>query len=362
MNKNKVIIIVVFSLSLCLSCAHVDERDFFRFPMTEVGIDVPRRSLLIGDDTLSGVMASDCIVRDSIIIATSRTGSLFSISDLNGNLNGEYCRRGRAWNEPLSALPLAETYMRDDDLYADVYSPMDTKLFVWNISKSISEGRDIYEDIVKFESEDKSVLQPWMSLYRLDGDHIIVYNSMQSGYDDGLVGIPDYQDYDLASRTLQKGYGLFNVIEKQSENQFLSSSMFLTNVDCIKPDRSLLVFGMYFMPVFCILDIESGEAHAFRLKRHSGFDLDKPHRHFVDIQADDDCIYALYSGEVLFNEEGTDVPDQLYVMDWEWRLLCRYGMDRRFSGLSLDGEKLYLLHYDGLVAAMDTDTLKSGLL
>ena len=117
MNKNKVIIIVVFSLSLCLSCAHVDERDFFRFPMTEVGIDVPRRSLLIGDDTLSGVMASDCIVRDSIIIATSRTGSLFSISDLNGNLNGEYCRRGRAWNEPLSALPLAETYMRDDDLY-----------------------------------------------------------------------------------------------------------------------------------------------------------------------------------------------------------------------------------------------------
>lgn len=141
----------------------------------------------------------------------------------------------------------------------------------------------------------------------------------------------------------------------------LSPSTFLTNVDCIKPDRSRLVFGMYFMPVFCILDIKSGEARAYRLKGHDGIDLQKPHRHFVDIQANDDCIYALYSGEEMFKEDGTDVPDQLYVMDWDGHLLCRYSMDRRFSGLSLDGKKLYLTHYNGAAAVVNTDTLKAGL-
>ena len=63
----------------------------------------------------------------------------------------------------------------------------------------------------------------------------------------------------------------------------------------------------------------------------------------------------------MFKEDGTDVPDQLYVMDWNGHLLCRYSMDRRFSGLSLDGEKLYLTHYIGAAAVVNTDTLKAGL-
>ena len=356
----KDIAFALFTLIICISCSRVAERDFFRFPMTNIEADCPLESLLIGEDTLSGVMTADCIVRDSIIIATSRTDHLFSISGIGGELIGEYCRRGRAGNELLSALPLTETYINGTDIYADIYSPMDTKLFVWNISKSLSENRDVYESIIRFESKEKATLQPWMSLYRTDANHIIVYNSMQSGYSDGLVGVPDYQVYDLESGTLQRQYGLFNAVKKETENQLLSPSTFLTNVDCIKPDRTRLVFGMYFMPVFCILDIKSGEARAYRLKGHDGIDLQKPHRHFVDIQANDDCIYALYSGEEMFKEDGTDVPDQLYVMDWNGHLLCRYSMDRRFSGLSLDGEKLYLTHYNGAAAVVNTDTLKAG--
>ena len=339
----------------------MDERSFFKFPVSDIGTDVPHRNLDVGNDTLAGIMASDCIVRDTVIIALSRTEYLFSISGLDGELSGGYCRRGRAWNEPLSGLPLSETYFMDGDLCADVYSFMDMKLFVWNITRSISEGRDIYEDIIQFKDEDEARLKPWMSLYRLDEDRIIVYNSMQSGYGDGLVGVPDYQIYDLDTGTLQREYDLFNVVEKDPEDPVLSPSVFLTNVDCIKPDRSRIAFGMYFMPVFCILDIESGEAEGYRLKGHGGLDLQEAHRHFVDIQADDEYIYALYSGEVMFNDEGTDVPDMLYVMDWDGNLLCRYDMSRRFSGLSLDGHKLYLTHYEGAVAVVDTDMIKRDL-
>lgn len=344
------------------SCSHVKEQDFFRFDLMETGDRYQFRQLSLDDTQLPDVASSDCIVKDSLIINNEhRSEYLFHISDLDGKLLGSFCRRGRAWNEPLSGLSLFETYVENGNVCADVFSFMDAKLFVWNISESISEGRDVYEDIIQFESNDEAVLHPWMSLYRLDEDHIIVYNSMQSGYTDDLVGTPAYQIYALRERGLAVQFDLFNVVDIEPENPMLPKNALLTNVDCLKPDKTKLVFAMSLMPVYCILDLDTGKAEGYRIKGLPGLRMDEYRWQFADIQADDDYIYALYSGEIMFNKEGADIPDVLYVMDWDGHVKAKYKMDKRFTSLSLDNGKLYFIHHDGAIAIVDTDLIKRDL-
>ena len=81
----RILFCLVLSLFLCISCTSVDERSFFNFPVSDIGTDVPHRNLDVGNDTLAGIMASDCIVRDTVIIALSRTGYLYCI-DMDGNI------------------------------------------------------------------------------------------------------------------------------------------------------------------------------------------------------------------------------------------------------------------------------------
>lgn len=359
----KFLSLIIVGILMIVSCNHVDERDFFRFRISDAGGKCLVQELSLHGRMLPDIGAPDCVIKDSLVINSgNRSENLFHISDMEGGLIGSFCRRGRAWNEPLSGLPLSEVYVDDGDLYADVYSFMDAKLFVWNISRSMEEDRDVYEDIVQFKSEDDTRLKPWMSLYRLDESHIIVYNSMESGYSDTYVEIPSYQIYDLSEKQLSRQYDLFNVVDLKPEDPMLAANAFLSNVDCIKPDRSKIAFAMSLMPVYCILDLSTGKAAGYRIKGLPGMRTDEYRWHFADIQADDDYIYALYSGEIMFNEEGTDIPEVLYVMDWEGNLKAKYKMDKRFTSLSLDRDKLYFIHHDGAVAVIDTDTLKSGLL
>lgn len=354
--------LITLGVFMTVSCSQVDERDFFRFRMSETGTGCLVRQLSLKGSMLPDIASPDCMIKDSLVINSGNSSEyLFHISGIDGDLVGSFCRRGRAGNEPLSGLPLSETYFMDGDLCADVYSFMDMKLFVWNITRSISEGRDIYEDIIQFKDEDEARLKPWMSLYRLDENRIIVYNSMQSGYSDTYVDTPSYQIYDLSEGRLSRQYDLFNIVDLDPKNPMLTANAFLSSEDCIKPDRSKIAFAMSLMPVYCILDLSTGKAAGYRIKGLPGMRTDEYRWHFADIQADDDYIYALYSGEVMFNDEGTDVPDVLYVMDWDGNLLCRYDMSRRFSGLSLDGHKLYLTHYEGAVAVVDTDMIKRDL-
>lgn len=345
-------------LLLLPSCAdNVREQDFFRFRLCDVHPACPVVELETNVSETRAFSGPDCIVRDSIMIALTRTEHLFAVSDLStGNPVGLFCRKGRSWNEPLSALPLSETYVKSGDLVADVFSFMDSKLFVWNISQSMKTKTDVYENVIRL-GDGRNAPVPWMSFYRLDDHSVIAYNSMQAAMSQYAENAPVYEIYDTSSGEKARELKLFNAVNAETDSPMFTSKIFLSNVDCIKPDRSKLCFCMSYMPVYCILDIESGEAVGYRIKGLDAFAPREQRWHFADVQTDGKYIYALYSGEILFNEQGTDIPNILYVMDWDGNLKLKCRLGQRFTGLDVDNGCLYMGNPSGLTATVETERI-----
>lgn len=359
MNKS---IFITFCVCLLFSCSGSQrnpEQEFFKFEIKTVDEKFPRVDFPVeisGNDAIGG---PDCVIRDSLSISLSRGDCLFNISDIRtGESLGSFCRRGRALNEPLSSLPLCETYEKSGDLYADIFS-MGPKLLTWNISESIKQRKDVYDDAVQFGNTAGQV-NSWLSFYRLEDNRIIAYNSMQTTAAD-VIDAPKYDIYDLSNRELVRELNLFNAVNHDTGSELFTSKMFLSNTDCASPGKEKLFVGMSYMPVYFLLDIATGDAVGFKIKGLSPFSPKEQRWHFADVRADDKYIYALYSGEILFNPEGTDAPNVLYVIDWNGKIKLKCTLSHRFTSLDLDNGTLYLIHHEGYMGKIDTEEICSGI-
>lgn len=350
------LVLLIIALSVC-SCG-TEEQKFFRFGIKAIDGTCPVSDIETADlGENQNAVGPDCLVRDSVVISQTRSEYLFDVSEFgSGDLLGSYCRRGRAWNEPLSALPLYETYVKSRDLCADIFSFMDSKLFVWNITQSLAQHRDVYDEIVRIKDADATGT-PWMSFYRIDSTKIIAYNSMQLAASPDAEYAPRYEIYDVANGEKLKELDLFNAVDLETGSDMFTSKMFLSNVDCIKPDRTKLFFAMSYMPVYGVLDIKEGKAVGYRVKGLVPFSPKEQRWHFADVQADDDNVYALYSGELMFSENGTDIPNILYVIGWDGALKKKFVLNGRFTQISLDNGHLYLRNPAGVMAEVKTATL-----
>ena len=188
---------------------------------------------------------------------------------------------------------------------------------------------------------------------------MIVYNSGQEFDSLDLTKVADYEVYDLGTGCLLRSYHLFNKVEFKTEDPDYPAKTFLSQRDCIRPDGKKIAFGMNFMPQINILDIETGEAKGFSLKGRKEFSTKHKIWHFASLQADDDCIYALYYGKDLVYFDDNAFPDQLYVFDWDGKPMKRFKLDKPFSGIHIDGSMLYFSHANrDELYAVPTDRLK----
>ena len=65
---------------------------------------------------------ADCLIYDTLAFSFGhRQDYIVSVSNVTtGELIGKFCKRDRAWEEPMNGLPLQELYVEDGDLKADM--------------------------------------------------------------------------------------------------------------------------------------------------------------------------------------------------------------------------------------------------
>lgn len=341
MNKIVVIILtsVIFSF---ISCSNLDERDFFNFVVEEVEDSVPSRILSVNNIGNVSAKLDGCVIADGLIVSyDGKNDDFFAITDLQADsLIGKFCSKGRSWNAPVSAIPLSEL-MRDSlGLVANVFSFADGKLLEWCVSQSINNGKTEYRSIIDLKSGNIGIL-PLMSVYSINRQTVIAYNSGQ--ITDNRYCAPAYEVYDLKDGNIIKRYELFNNLESITDDGIYTPRVYLSNQDCVRPGRKKLAFGMFYMPIWAILDTDTGECKGMRLGGKRAFDQHKRICHFMDMQCDNDFIYALYWGSEARGLE--DYPGLLYVFDWEGRIVNKLKIPERFTNLQLDGDRLYFLNF-----------------
>ena len=325
---------------------------FLNFDVQSIAIDVTARELDMSDTVRLNENLDECLISDSLIICLSNTRScLFDVFELTSGTNqGSFCHVGRAREEALSSLPLRYLFQNDNgDLCADVFSMMDGKLMTWNISASILSGKDEYDRICYLDNEK---FPPFSSVLRLEDNRILALDTGVSYSTVALERVPDYKEYDLSSLSLKRSLNLFKEVVSVRENDRFPSIVYYNSVDCLCPNADKLVVAMNFMPVISIVDLNSGLAKGYRLKGEKDFSFNEPSSYFVDVQADENFIYALFSGQKIDFEKGLKQPEHLLVMNWSGQMVGKYHLKTPFTRIHLNGERLYFTHRDGLIASV----------
>ena len=328
---------------LLISCSQISESDMFLFELQQA--DIPNEvRILSANETLAveDNLDTSCIKDDLLFSYSPRGDFFYNVSSLSdGEFVGQFCRKGRGENEPVSCLPLTEVLEGPSGLYANIFSFHDAKLLKWNITESISRNTSVYDKVSRLEIQDTYLL-PLSSVYEIDENHIVAYNTGQPS--DGSVQTPVYELYNLESGKLESKFNVFSDIDLNGYgDEYYSPKSFRSVKDCISPNRRYLAFAMFFMPVLCILDLETGICNGYRLKGKEAFTTnpDKKACHFLDVKCDEDFIYALYWGSKKMSQQ--DCPDEMCVFDWNGKIVGWYKLPAKCTSLQIDGDVLYLL-------------------
>lgn len=325
------------------------EQSFFQYHLTVLKDRIPVREISLEKHQEDTINLAECVIKDSIVITPSRGDYLFEVCSLSSGSEPLFlCRKGRAANELVSSAPLSEIIERGGDRCAYLYSVSENKCFLWNIDKSLGAGEDVFDRYIRFDSDIAPVL---MSIWWLDEDSILAFDSSQNPYKTSELNAPRYVKYSVSDGKQIGEYDLFNSMDVPVSSA-IPAAVLLSSVDCIRPDRKKVAFAMSYMPILSILDIDSGEAEGYMLPDTHHLELDVLRWHFADIAADEDYIFALYSGNELYNGNGTDIPDIMYVFDWNGKALQKIRLGNRFTNIQLDRDILYFTSPDNSIACM----------
>ena len=331
-------IIAVFGVLCLTSCHELKGEHCFIF-QTEFVDDIKACQTLTPNfvcHALEGQLSLN--IYDSLYISFNRNkDNLCSIYNINDNfkLIDEFCPQGRAFEEIISLGGVNDIWLCDNSLLMPLYALAESKLLILDLNESIAQHRTIYSTVTRLSPAGR---KPIYNCYMLGHDHILAYNSNQNPVVNEMLEPPVFEVYDIHTGDLIRTIDVFNKIDGYNDPYYNGQS-FVSNFTCIKPDRTRMVFAMYYHPQFNILNIETGETMGFALKGRKAFSTKHPTGHFISVCADDESIYALYLEKTM--HDSVLPPVSLYIIDWQGQIKAHFNLAQFYNLIGVDGDKLY---------------------
>ncbi len=340
MFMKKVIIVFQILLLLLPSCTSVRESDFFAFDVAEFK-DVEAEPLHPDVLECSADLFTAAINGRYIYSYESSKDWLFTLTDIETDeISYRMGHRGRGPDEFINVFPLQDFFVEDGDTKTLLFCYNDSRLFTWNISRSLATGKDVYEN--RMHLGDSTEFLPFGSLHPLAKDRLLVLDTKQNPRVDEMLAPPVYAIYDLNGRSICRTYDLFLKPDIKSKD----SKSILSLNDCIKPDHTKVAMAMCNFPQINILDLDSGKCNGFRIKGAMKFSTKQKVCHFNSIVCDDEYIYALYCGKKVDYSNYDVSADILYVFNWEGKLIRKFKLDAGLIMLRMNESenRMYLYH------------------
>lgn len=343
---HKVTLLTLGLVAVLSSCSQrFDDSSLIRFDFKRISDVAPvDMTSQIVPERLS-FQQGRCFTRDTLFFSFLESSSQYvlSVADVRtDSLIGTFCPKGRSEDEPLDVIPFIDLFEEDGSIKSLFFSYLNNRFFMWDISGSLREGRTLYDRVIPIKGEEKNGFLPAVSYYYLPGERIILQNTRQT-ISDWMVEPPTYDVYSVETGECERVFSPFALYEGEEtlgEDGLFGSKVYLSLDDCIKPTRDKLAFGMWFIPYLGVLDVNTGAVTGIRMDKYPGLDPDKRYCHFMDLECDDEFIYALYCG----GEGDMQASTDLFIFDWDCDLLGKV----RILGahrICLNGDRLYLLNY-----------------
>lgn len=326
MKKDNLPILTI--ILLCLASCNKPYAYYVSEPYVEVNGSVPQTDAAVVREIEGGenYNAYNIIIKDSLAILYTPMNpkGFYSVMNIdNGEDLGTFCPKGRGPDESMNMHVFSETYESDGDIKANVFDNIKERVFEWNITRSLCEGKTVYDTIRPFPWIE-TVGSPYNCGFRLNDKEYFTCAAAVTFEEIQQVVPPRYTIRSLADNSELRKYRIFTDTLYSFDNTSKWSLFdFFSQEYDIHPDKSKIAMTMAFYPQINILDLNTGKLNAYRLKDVSRPSTSKRIWHYSSVACSEKYIYALYQNKNLFKSDGAQKTNtHLHIFDWNGNMLA----------------------------------------
>jgi hypothetical protein len=356
MKYTKELYSYLFIFAVLISCqTNKDDSIYFNGEINLVEDITEAKKLTSTKIELDGPYCGFPAVYDSIVVFWNNKlpDTHFHVFNLKtGEEIGNFCSKGGGPEDAYSLPPTFQLYTENGELKTLLFAQNESKLMIWNISKSVEMRKTVLDTVFPFDWKKEHGIAPNRFIFRLDRDTILATVSptlltMKATE----ATLPCYEKRTLYSNRLVEKYGFYKKPLRNEKTKLFPGSFF-NGMECMKPDGSKIVQGMVLLSQINILDINTGVTAGYRLKGTPDFSflktmMSKAKTYYTRMQCDDRFIYALYMGEIESQSDFTIEIEQrvIHVFDWNGNFIQKVILEHPAHEIWLDptGNKLYTM-------------------
>ena len=333
----------MWALNVCIGCheKHDDSLFFYGEIQTIKDSGKETKKVALKPVFLDGTNFGYIAVYDSLMFFMNpklpdRFYNIFNIN--TGEEIGTFCNKGGGPEEATAVGPISQFFERENELKTLLFAPNEEKLFVWNITQSIARGTTIMDRVIPFAWRDENMGACYNEMY-LQDDNTLLARVDPVPLSDDEATLLFYQKRTLDTNEALKNYSIYKQAIKEGEASLISEAYF-ASADAFKPDGTKAVQVMGHLQQLNILDFETEQVVGYRMEGGESFSAlrEKTNikNYYVEVQADDNYIYALYWGKDRWGMSEIPYINTIHVFDWHGRLVQKVETDYDIDKMFLD--------------------------
>ena len=293
-------------------------------------------------------------VCDSLVMFYSpmRNDFAYEVYNVNtGKKVGNFCPLGHGSDEFVSISPITHIFKEGNDTKTILFMPNESKLIKWNITQSAIHKKTCYEDIAVHTWRKESPVA-YSKVFKVGSDSILTYFSSVHISGKDTVTQQKYTIRTFSDNKKLDEFSTFSAAENREGTKILPENFF-SQLSCIKPDGSKLVEALVFLPQINIVDINTKGVTGFLMTGYDDYtlfdsDMSDARLYYIDVQATNDYIFALWNGNSYFDDNAHCESDILHVYDWDGNMKKVIKLDHCVSRMFYDdtSRHLFCSHMD----------------
>jgi hypothetical protein len=359
MRKKFGLLLLIFIIICVIACRRDSvDKTYFNGEINLVKEIKDVTNLTAGKIELNGPFYGWPFVYDSLIIFWNNKipDNFFNVYNLNtGEETGHFCSKGHGPKDASSLPAIYNVYKENNELKTLLFAHNESKLLLWNISRSVASSSTVIDTIIPFDWRKEHGIAHNLFMFHLDKDTLLasVKTSLLTKEAEEAT-LPCYEKRTVYTNELIRKYDIYLKPIRNGDASILPEA-FLSTMDCITPDGTKIVQAMRRLAQINIIDVNSGKVTAYRLKGSPDFSIFKTNMrnskvYYTRIQCDDNFIYALYLGEQFDITPSSKSlnPHIIHIFDWEGNMIQKLNFHHPVHEICVDivRNKLYAMDLD----------------
>ena len=334
-------IYLLASLLLCMSCVHRADKKYYAGSIHE--FTLPKDTVFLSGEkiALDKYAGSYMEAYDSLLIFQNfgQTSHVFKICNaLTGKHIGSFFPIGHGSGETPYVASIYHIYKENGEVKTILFGPVESKIYIWNISRSLKEGKTVIEKSFKYEWRDETP-GGYLDLVKTGEDTFVAYVPGVR-VNNADIRQPHLQERTLSDNRLVKKIDMFKEVPSDAIKRKYLTEFLFDSYSCVSRDAKKIVQVMAYMGQIDFIDIETGKIDGHRIKGTYNFsifdtEMNDVSHYYHRVKTNGKHFFALWCGKKV-DEIKVFAFNTLHVFDMNGKCKSIIKLDSNISDITID--------------------------